>query len=438
MRFTLFLLAIAVMRGQTARDPAKLLESARARLQEMTRHLANYACIETVDRRNFQRPTDVKADPAAPPLSCAQPIAAGNTGFEELRLESTDRLRLEVAVSQGIEIHSWPGATRFDARGVDQIISGGLIGAGAFATYLLDVFDNPGVIFSYTGESSSGSHPALEYHYQVPLEASHYHIKMGESWRLTAYDGSFWLDPVSLELQRLTIRTAELPPATSMCEAEATLDYRRVHIGDGDVLLPRQGWLQTMMRNTHVAKNTIAFSECREYQAESQLLFDTGAAGEAASTRLTVRAPVALTIGLPLTLAFAAPIDTDTAAAGDQVSAKVVKAVRRPGSSSAVIPAGATVRGRIARVEHHLIPTPYFLIAISFNRLELTGSSSPFAARLDRDVELATQLGANLVGKRRGLDFWDVGNFLFPTGKPRYVLPAGYESQWFTLATPAR
>jgi hypothetical protein len=261
---------------------------------------------------------------------------------------------------------------------------------------------------------------------------------VGASWQPTAYDGSFWIDPVSLDLRRLTIQTGQLPPATSMCQADATLDYHRVHIGDGDVLLPRQGWLQTLMRNTHVARNVIGFSDCREYQAASQLLFDTGGPGEAASTRLTVRAPVALTIGLPLKLALDAPIDTDTAAAGDLVSAKVVKAVRRSGSSSPLIPAGATVRGRITRVEHHLIPTPYFLIAISFNRLELTGMSSPFAARLVRDVELASRLGADLVGRGRGVEMWDVGNFLFPTGKPRYVLPAGYESQWFTLATPPR
>ncbi len=415
MRFALSLLAVAVMRGQTPRDPEKLLESARAQLQAMTRRLGNYACIETVDRRYFQRSAD-----------------------HELHLESTDRLRLEVAVSQGAEIHSWPGATRFDARGVDEIISGGLIGAGAFATYLLDVFDNPGVIFSYAGESSTGSQMALEYRYRVPLEASHFHVKVGASWQPTAYDGSFWIDPVSLDLRRLTIQTGQLPPATSMCQADATLDYHRVHIGDGDVLLPRQGWLQTLMRNTHVARNVIGFSDCREYQAASQLLFDTGGPGEAASPVPTVRAPVALTIGLPLKLALDAPIDTDTAAAGDLVSAKVVKAVRRSGSSSPLIPAGATVRGRITRVEHHLIPTPYFLIAISFNRLELTGMSSPFAARLVRDVELASRLGADLVGRGRGVEMWDVGNFLFPTGKPRYVLPAGYESQWFTLATPPR
>src|SRR5438477_10701042 len=106
--------------AQTARDPEKALVSARATLLPMTRRLTNYACIETVDRSYFRH----------------------TSGREDLALESTDRLRLDVTVSQGREIHSWPGATRFDLRAVDEMISGGPIGAGAFATHLLDIFDN--------------------------------------------------------------------------------------------------------------------------------------------------------------------------------------------------------------------------------------------------------------------------------------------------------
>ena len=426
MRFAIALVAAVCLHAQTGRDPEKVLESVRAKLQAMTSRLASYACIETVDRQFFQRTEESETAPSCKPLSTAP------------ALESTDRLRLEVTVSQGLEIHSWPGATQFDTRRLDEIISGGPIGAGAFATYLTDVFDNPGVVFHYEGEKAGGAATSLEYSFHVPLEASHYHVKAGTSWQATAYDGSFRVDPVSLELQRLTIRTGELAPATSMCQAETTLEYHRVHIGDGNVLLPLQGTLQTLMRSGRHASNRITFSDCREYQAESQLLFDTGGNAEAAAAKLPVRAPVALPIGLPVTLALAAPIDTDSAAAGDPISAKVVRPVRRGGSTAALIPAGATVRGRITRVEHHLLPTPYFLIAISFNRLELTGISSPFAARLDRDDELAKELGADVSRRGRGVERWDVGTFVFQTGKKRYVLPAGYESPWFTLATPAR
>src|SRR5215472_12438084 len=120
MRLTIALLSATGLYGQAGRDPQQLLQTVRAKLQADTAHLANYACIQTIDRSYFQR---------AP-------------GREELIVESTDRLRLEVAISQGAELHSWPGATRFDARSLDQIISGGPIGAGAFATYLTDIFDN--------------------------------------------------------------------------------------------------------------------------------------------------------------------------------------------------------------------------------------------------------------------------------------------------------
>lgn len=437
MRFAITLLAFAGLQAQTGHDPAKVLESVRAKLQPMTRRLANYACIETIDRQYFQREAESRPATSAPAQSC-RPQGAGQNEVSAANLEATDRLRLEVTVSQGLEIHAWPGATRFDTRSLDEIISGGPIGAGAFATYLTDVFDNPGVVFQPGSEKSNGAETLLEYSFHVPVEASHYHVKIGTAWQPTAYDGSFWLDPVLQQLRRLTIRTEELPAETSMCEAETKLEYHRVHIGDGDVLLPLEGSLQTLMRNGHRTTNLIQFSDCREYQAESQLLFGPQAGAEGSTAKLPVRAAVVLPIGLPITLALAAPIDTDTAAAGDPISAKVVKPVRRNGSSTVLIPAGATVRGRITRVEHHILPTPYFLIALSFNRLELTGTSSPFAARMDRDEDLANQVGANLARRGRGVESWDVGNFVFPTSKKRYVLPAGYVSQWFTLATPAR
>jgi len=44
-------------------------------------------------------------------------------------------------------------------------------------------------------------------------------------------------------------------------------------------------------------------------------------------------------------------------------------------------------------------------------------------------------LDANLEMRASGIWFWDVGTFLFPTAKPRFVVPAGFESKWYTLDT---
>jgi hypothetical protein len=414
------------------RDPGEVLDRARANLQAMTQRLSNYACIETVERRYYEPP------PQPQQASCSQIQAARNLRTAPPKLAAVDRLRLEVAMSEGHEIHAWPGATRFDTRDVDQIIHQGPTGTGAFGTHLIGVFDNRDVDFHYLGEKPDGNRTVLEYRYRVSAAASRYRVKTGATWQTVPYDGTFWLDAETLDLRHFTIEAGPLPSASSMCGLEAALDYQRVHIGDGDVLLPRQGQLQIVMDNAQETNNVTTFAECREYQTESALHFDAGADVESAIVKPVVRTPVALPIGLPVVLALTAPIDTGTAAAGDPVSAKVMKPVRRSGATEVLIPAGAIVRGRLTRVERHLLPQPYFLIAMSFNRLARGDVSSPFAAKYDSDQELARELGAELRSRARGLEFWDVGTFLFPSSKPTYVLPAGYESKWATLATPAR
>jgi hypothetical protein len=431
-RLALPLLILAAARGQAERDPGEALERARANLQSMTQRLSKYACIETVDRIYYEPP----AEPVGG-QSCSLIQAARANQAEPPAIEASDRLRLEVTVSEGHEIHAWPGATRFDTRDVDEIIHQGPIGTGSFGTHLIGVFDNPAVDFHYVGEKTEGGRPVLEYSYHVSAQASRYRVKTGATWEIVPYDGTFWLDPQSLELRHFTMEAASLPRGSFMCQLQGALDYRQVHIGDGDVLLPSEGQLAIVMDTGRETTNRTTFSACREYQAESALRFDDSNVDNAAAKPI-VRTPLALPIGLPVDLALVDPIDTATAAAGDPVSAKVMKPVRRGAAGAILIHPGAMVLGRITRMEHHILPRPYFLISISFNRLARGDISSPFAAKYDGSEKLAKDLGAELHLASRGLEFWDVGTFLFPSSKPTYVLPAGWESKWDTLATPSR
>ena len=397
----------------------------------MARTLEQYVCIETVNRSYYQRavPADAPARPEG------EPACGGAAARQPLQLESTDRVRLEVTVSGGRELHSWPGATRFDARDVDELIRDGPVSTGAFGGHLASLFGQPGVTFQYTGERLANGKTVFEYRYRVPLEASHFEIKAASAWHPAAYEGDVQIDPQSLELERLTIRTTDLPPVAGFCQAATTLDYQRVHIGDSDVLLPRQSQLEILLKNGGEARNVTTFASCREYQAESEINFNAPAGEETATARSAGRGRVALSIGLPVTLALSESIDTATAAAGDPIDAKVVKPVRRAGSTQELIPAGAIVHGRIRRVEHHLLPAPYILVAISFNRVDVHGVISPFVARSEADASLARELGANLAVRETGIWFWGVGTFLFPNAKSPTVMPAGFESKWFTLAT---
>jgi hypothetical protein len=428
-----------VLPGRAASDPEELLSRARSRLQSAARGLSKYACIETVERQYY---LPVREDDAAPQSQaagsfCAMAEADRNSIQGAPKLDATDRLRLEVTISEGREIYSFPGATRFDTRNIDEIIRQGPIGTGSFGAHLLGVFDNPGVAFQFSGEQTSGLRTLLEYRFHVPLEASHYRVKLANSWQPQAYDGSFWLDAEGLDLQRLVIGAENVPPATTICALNAELDYHRIHIGDSEALLPSKAQLHITLESSRQTHSITTFSDCREYQAESALVFEDEPQVGAATARPR-GAPIAAPIGLPLVLALTEPIDTDTAAAGDVVSARVVQAVHRPHSNEVLIPANATVRGRVTRLEHHFFPSPYFLIALSFNRLEIQGEFSFFAARSDTNTDLAKELGANVFGPSGGLGYWNVGTFLFPTSKRRYVMPAGFESKWFTLATRGR
>jgi hypothetical protein len=422
----LVFLAYPALLALTTPSPAESLDRARATLQSMTRRLPRYTCVETINRVYYQPPRDAGA-------SCPQIEAAYSTRGSTLTLDSTDRLRLEVTMSEGREIHAWPGATRFDVRNVDQIIHQGPVGTGSFGTHLIGIFDNPSVAFHFAGELSSHGRHYLEYRYTVPLEASRYHVKTGRTWAPVAYQGSFRLDSQTLQLESLSLESTALPPASNMCSLAGSFEYQQLSEGTG-ILFPRRASLKILGTDGRETSSVTSFSGCREYQAESEVRFDTAPDSEAASARPVVHAAVALPLGLPVVLSLISPIDTDTAAAGDPVSATVIRPVRRASSGPVLIPSGATVLGRITRLEHHLFPEPYFLIALSFNRLVEGATSAPFAAKHDTDPTLVRRLSANLRSYGRGLEFWDVGTFLIPTPKPHYILSAGFQSKWETLA----
>jgi hypothetical protein len=424
-------LAAALACGQAAHDPKAVLDEARKRLAEMAQSLQKYVCVETISRSYYERIVPRKAAAtSAPPAACTPPPAK-----EPYQLASTDRVRLEVTVSDGAELHSWPGATRFDERNVDDLIRNGPVSTGSFGAYLNSVFAQPGVAYKYKGEQTVNGKTLFEYTYQVPLAASHFEVKTAAGWQPTPYEGEFRIDPQSYELQSLTVRALDPPASAAFCQAASSLDYQRVHIGDSDLLLPRQAELRIELRDGPETRNITNFSNCREYQAESEIVFSDAASTGAAAPQSMGRGRLAMPIGLPVTLALIAPIDTATAAAGDPVDAKVVKPVHRPGSNEVLVPAGSIVRGRLRRVEHHLVPTPYFRIVLAFNRVEVNGAISPFVVRSEADKDLAAKLNVNLDLRDTGIWYWGVGTFLFPTSKPDIVVPAGFESKWFTLAT---
>jgi hypothetical protein len=100
------------------------------------------------------------------------------------------------------------------------------------------------------------------------------------------------------------------------------------------------------MLDGSVIEVVAVYSGCQEYHGEATLhYFDDALAGTKTETPEHRAAP--LPPGLPFSVVLIDPIDTDTAAAGDIVRARIRKPVRDPDSKLVLVPTGAVVQGRI-------------------------------------------------------------------------------------------
>jgi hypothetical protein len=344
---------------------------------------------------------------------------------------ATDRVRLEVAVAEGREINAWPGASQFDSRDVDQLVTSGPVSTGAFGTLLRGVFDNPGARITFVGENTADGQRVFRYAYQVPLTASHYQVRLvGGMWWNTPYSGEFEISVEAADLAHLTQDTGALSVDSGMCRAETGIDYHYEKVGDGGFLIPKQARLRTTHPDGSATLSVTTFSACHEYMAESTIRFDDADAPSEANARAAAQASAAFAGGLDIVLKLDRPIDSETAAAGDVVYATIVRPVVSPKSKEVLAAAGVRVQGRIVNARHYMSEERGFDIALEFDQYEMNRVKAPFAAILLIGQARMGGVPVELRPVKGG------GVMSFHTKSARIVVPAGTELKWMTM-TPA-
>lgn len=422
-----FAMASLALHAQMPPGPADTLARARAKINATMLRLPKYACIQTIDRSYYTRVTRRLVTP-----SCAEVGDDLKNGRATLRLNATDRLRLEVAQGDSRELHSWPGAGRFETGYIDELVNRGPVASGSFGGYLLDIFAVNGPQFSFAGEKTDAGRGILTYSYVVPLDKSHYRVRTADGWAVSSYSGTFDIDAATLELLRIGVDTPELPVETTLCYAQSSLEYSRVHIGDGDFLLPRQSQLHLVQRSAKDSNSVATFTACREYHAESSVSFDdTDSLSAAASANKQPHG--SLPEGLSLTLRLTSAIDSDVAAAGDAVTATVSHLVRDPKTHATLVPAGAVAHGRISRMEHVFLPATQFIVGILWESVTFGADSVPFAAIPDRSRNVLLAQPAGQL-RRRPMPVGPADALTFPSVEKRHVIRAGEEISWVTIA----
>jgi len=230
--------------------PPQVIRLARFK-QKIRQDLAqvpNYTCLETMERSE-----------RGPRASSFRPL---------------DTVRLEISNVNGKELLALPGAGRFEDKSLSSFVTTGAIGNGIFALNAHNLFVEDLIAFEYHGEENLDGRGAMRYDYRIAQFLSAYKISVTGVSATIGTKGSFWFDPISLDLLRLDVTGDEMPVELGLAEFFVRTYYARQHIGNSGALLPQRAELMLRHFSGEASRNVIAFSACREYGSESTISFD--------------------------------------------------------------------------------------------------------------------------------------------------------------------
>ena len=354
--------SISIACGSIARaeeEPEGLRDRFLTRIRADLDRLPDFVCVETSER--FRR-------------------AGSQRNWEKI-----DTVRFDVALVGDHELYSLPGARRFERRPLGDLIAQGSISTGELALLAKHVFQGSAQI-TYKGESEQAGRKAYEYSYDVPAGKSKYHLRLGSSDAVVAFQGTFWIDAETLDLLRLEVQAYDLPASLGLAQADTALEYSRVNIDAEDVLLPSAAELAVVATNGDENRNRARFSGCKHYQTESTIRFATDESPTSGSADRVIPASAPAVVEIPggtlLDLSLDTAIDPASAKIGDPIKATLTHDVKL--GDRILLAQGATASGQVVRLEKSTMPFPIYQIGLQFDSIAIGDRIVPLAITMDR------------------------------------------------------
>jgi hypothetical protein len=353
------------------------------------------------------------------------------------QIQFRERLRLKALVTAARELFAWPGSIDFTTEPLESWISIGAVSTGSFATEIHNLFMGSGPTVKYGGIETRDQQMLYRFDFHAPLLNSRNRLSVNGKSAITAYSGSFWVSKDSLDLVRLETRAEEIPIELDCRESRDSVTYGRTRLGVDETLLPSCAETVLVTRDGRESRNSVGFSNCRPQKTGRSVSSNT-TSEPAMLTDERPQAPVKLPSGIALVVRLEQPVSIGESAAGDELVARLDKAVN---SGSVSLPKGTPVLGRIRHLEEHFSSPPSNLIGFQFFAAQPPGGRITFSARLTGPR--ATEAVVRDMGDRlevdngsAGLDIENdgrstgVGTFRVP-GKTRN-LPRGFRTVWET------
>ena len=385
-----------------------LVGRVRAVMAEMLHRLPDYTCVETIERST--RPS-------------------GTEKFHQL-----DRVRVEVAYFKGSELYAWPGATRFEARDLADMVGGeGAIGTGDFALHLMATYRGPAPLH-FAGRDTVRGRAALKFTQTVPIALSTFKVGTPERF-VVGYEVTAWHDAQSLALLRFELLVTQFPPGMPLRKTFKAIDYEEVTVGGSVFRLP-VGTELSMVHVNGVENRTISrFARCRQYLGESTITFgdmDEGAAPAAQRTQGSLPAGVKVAARLSQETELA-----DTAR-GDLLEMAVTQNVVSKGRT--VLARGARLSARVEGVFCGMQPYAHCFVLVKGENYEDASRAGSFVGSLEQPtLESLLQQNQKLFRGEQRMRIPDQVvrtaqdvSVLF-AGGANTKLPRGYPLIWRTL-----
>jgi hypothetical protein len=389
-----------------------LLARIRDRAAQSLKGLPNYTCLEMIQR--------------------SERTAAAS------RFEPVDKVRLEVALIDGKERFTWPGAEEFLEEDLLNLVRQGATSTGGFALHARSVFLTPAPEFAWFGKEIRDGRQSIRYNYRVPRARSGFRLRVAPREVAVGYHGSFWVDAGTLDLVRLELAADDIPADLGITAANDAIEYQRVKLEGGAFLLPASEELLLTDAQGTTSRNQTQFTGCRQFTAYSTFSFgEISPVPETPAPASTTTVP--LPAGLAVTLVLDTPIDHGSSIVGGEVRATVLNPVRQKGV--VLVPKGAVAFGRIVefRVQSH--PSPHCRLRLQFSWLEFGGNRAAFTARLEAlrlqggmptDTPTAVRIPSTKTSLALTPSEQGLGIAVLTVGTARPRIPPGLQLMWRT------
>ena len=409
----------------TAAENSGLLERFLERITGDLGKLPDFVCTQFVERFTRDGPDDV--------------------------WRKSDTLRFQVGFAGGKEIYAPAGASSFTDKPVADLAGKGSITTGQFQTFARHVFLASASRFTLVGESEQAGRKTFEYRYDIPAAESSYVLRSGSAASKVAFQGSFWIDPQSLDLVRLEVQAYDITEMPGLQEAETSVNYTRISIDGQAAVLPGSATFRIVAVGGAEDLNRTTFEGCRHYRADSLVSFDSnsisGDADRVVPSSPSPHPAVAFAPGTRVELALSAPLKLADAAPGDAIRAVITRTVKN--GETGLVGRGAVVTGRVVRLDRREIPFPIWEVALQFDTLEAQDGAGPFVATMENagpapgmireqkrmDPTFSRKRSARMeilvreVQRGQGVLNWDAR---------RGTIPSGFPMTWKTEDAPEK